>query len=110
MLNNVVPLYRDPITGYWNLYYKGAGELGLLSTHSEDSCTGYPCDIHNRPPHMSKFPLQWRRDRKILEQVCKHGVGHPSPGEVAHSVRKGRRALHLEHGCDGCCEEWNERS
>lgn len=110
MINDVVPLYRDPLTGFWNLFYLGAGKLGVLTTHQEDECSSERCDIHNRPEEMSNYPLQWRNDRKILEQVCKHGVGHPSPGEVSHCIREGRGRLHLEHRCDGCCEGWNERN
>lgn len=47
-----------------------------------------------------KLPKGWNRhkrfDRRITENVCLHGIGHPDPT----TLKKGDRGL---HGCDGCC-------
>ena len=36
-------------------------------------------------------------DRRIMERICPHGVGHPDPDDVLNQDRV--------HGCDGCCRE-----
>ena len=46
---------------------------------------------------MRGFPQLWREDRRIMERICPHGVGHPDPDDVLNQDRV--------HGCDGCCRE-----
>lgn len=43
---------------------------------------------------MRGWATNWRDDRKSMERICSHGVGHPDPD-----------CLNLDrmHGCDGCC-------
>lgn len=68
-------------------------------THDEDKCAGRPCTIHNRSDHsMRGFHQQWRSDRKIMERICPHGVGHPDPDD--HKMSDPYERV---HGCDGCC-------
>lgn len=68
----------------------------LFNPHSEDACKGNPCTIHNRSDHhMRAWPQHWRQDRRIMERICPHGVGHPDPDE--------RSDINTVHGCCGCC-------
>jgi hypothetical protein len=54
-----------------------------------------PCAIHwPREHHMRHWPQNWRPDRKIIERLCPHGIGHPDPDD---------RTRDTTHGCDGCC-------
>lgn len=53
-----------------------------------------------------------RRENGLIENVCEHGVGHPSYGS-AHFQSLWRDQdvdPWLIHGCDGCCRtlEWKE--
>ena len=71
-----------------------------LSTHSSNLCMNEVCTIHKRTDHsMRSFPQFWRSDRKIMERICTHGVGHPDPDEykIIEGIDDGT------HGCDGCC-------
>jgi hypothetical protein len=70
--------------------------------HSFLVCYGTACCLHNRSGHgMRDFRQHWREDRRIMERICEHGVGHPDPDD--------RRILSGAddgvHGCDGCCHE-----
>jgi hypothetical protein len=67
----------------------------LRNVHREDQCAGDLCPIHNPSKHrMVEFPQHWRSDRRIIERICPHGIGHPDPdGRYEDTV----------HGCDGCC-------
>jgi len=47
--------------------------------------------------------LNWRSDRRLMERVCPHGIGHPDPDDVAYRVSRGEPATVAVHGCDGCC-------
>ena len=71
-----------------------------LFVHKEENCEGEVCTIHNRTNHrMRRFPQLWRGDRKIMERVCSHGIGHPDPDEykIIEGIDDGA------HVCDGCC-------
>jgi hypothetical protein len=48
---------------------------------------------------MRAFPQHWRTDRKIIERICPHGVGHPDPDDP-----KMMEVYEAIHGCDGCCQ------
>jgi len=68
--------------------------------HDKWTCYGTVCTIHNRTDHsMRSFPQDWRADRRIMERICEHGVGHPDPDEFALLAGKDDGT----HGCDGCC-------
>ena len=71
--------------------------------HDPAECKGRLCDIHNRRGDgpQSEWPLNWRQDRGILEVLCPHGVGHPTPAQVESDPDT------ATHGCDGCCTEEN---
>ncbi len=45
-----------------------------------------------------------RHDRpdKVLEDLCKHGVGHPNQSWLEQHDPDGAKMLGV-HGCDGCC-------
>lgn len=74
-----------------------------LTTHAPGECSGEWCVIHNPSDHhMRSWPTNWRSDRKLMERVCPHGVGHPDPDDLAFHVRNGN-TWQGSHGCDGCC-------
>ena len=74
-------------------------DITLFNVHSSTQCAGQPCTIHNRTDHhMRSFSQHWRDDRKIMERICPHGIGHPDPDSpLAHDSHE------WIHGCDGCC-------
>lgn len=69
----------------------------VVRVHPKTQCAGEWCSIHNPSDHPLKdAPQIWREDRRIMERVCQHGVGHPDPDCIY--------AQHDSiHGCDGCC-------
>lgn len=74
----------------------------LFNVHPAVVCKGRPCALHNPSEHeLSGAPLDWRGDRRIMERVCQHGVGHPDPDDAAYRASKGDHDT--VHGCDGCC-------
>lgn len=77
-------------------------DVVLTNTHGEGQCYGEHCTIHNRSDHhMRSWPQEWRSDRRIMERICPHGVGHPDPDEYLPPDPDGwSRGV---HGCDGCC-------
>lgn len=71
----------------------------LVGTHKPDHCLLEHCVIHNMSNHlMRSFPQHWRADRRIMERICPHGVGHPDPDDI-----KTKNTYEFVHGCDGCC-------
>lgn len=78
----------------------------VLFTHPPEACQGQHCCIHNPSEHhMRSWTMLWREDRKLMERICPHGVGHPDPDDVAHHLREHPEdaAWYDKHGCDGCC-------
>ena len=76
-----------------DLYITGTGQR--IFVHSYGQCRRGSCPIHRPSDHaMRDFPTHWREDRKIMERICPHGIGHPDPDD---------RSLDTTHGCDGCC-------
>lgn len=76
------------------LYTTGTGQL--IYIHQAGQCKG-PCPVHNPSDHpMRDYPTHWRVDRKIMERICPHGIGHPDPD----CMYAGRDTM---HNCDGCC-------
>jgi hypothetical protein len=72
--------------------------------HTKDKCEGNYCCIHNPSDHIMKdWPTHWRGDRRLMERLCKHGVGHPDPDDLAFKARNGYPDSEGVHGCDGCC-------
>lgn len=83
-------------------------QLGLvgLRVHNRKYCEGQDCCIHHPSDHhMTQWPLNWRADRKIMERICDHGIGHPDIDDA--NFRKQRDPQNYDygvHGCDGCCQ------
>ena len=72
----------------------------MLYAHTDGLCMGEACTLHKRTDHsMRRFPQLWRTDRKIMERICPHSVGHPDPDEykIIEGLDDGA------HDCDGCC-------
>ena len=86
-------------------YTTGTGQK--LTVHSLADCKFEPCVIHSPSDHcMRHFPTHWRDDRRLMERMCPHGVGHPDPDDLAYKkVFMSSRHVEAEavHGCDGCC-------
>ena len=75
-------------------YTTGTGQT-IGGVHDEGACAGEFCTIHNPSDHhMREWKTHWRNDRKMMERICPHSVGHPDPDEIASDTI---------HGCDGCC-------
>lgn len=76
-----------------------------IITHGDSQCAGEYCSIHNPSEHpLADAPLHWRADRRLMERICDHGVGHPDPDDLAHRRLSDELADDV-HGCDGCCQE-----
>lgn len=73
-----------------------------IIVHDRARCSGQFCCVHNPSQHgMVGFARHWRSDRKIMERICPHGIGHPDPDDVAFRASIGD--TNNAHGCDGCC-------
>lgn len=80
------------------------GPMTLSNIHPPGKCAGQACMIHNPSDHhMRGWPLNWRDDKRVMERICPHGVGHPDPDSAAFLASVGEQGRTL-HGCDGCCE------
>jgi hypothetical protein len=79
------------------------GETVLRNVHPRRVCHPQNCVLHNPSDHhMRTWPTHWRGDRRLMERLCQHGVGHPDPDDVAWHVSQDRHYQDV-HGCDGCC-------
>ena len=74
-----------------------------LWTHDTAACkTETNCSIHNPSfHHMILWPMHWRGDRRMMERICEHGVGHPDPDDAIYRATQGDN--NTTHGCDLCC-------
>lgn len=67
----------------------------LIGVHKPDERCKVRCPIHNPSDHhMKDWEQNYRPDRRIIERICPHGIGHPDPDDIA---------TNKTHGCDGCC-------
>ena len=74
--------------------------MTLLRVHDSANCEGRACCIHHPSGHhMVTWPQNWRADRRLMERICPHGVGHPDPDDLNPDST---------HGCDGCCSQRRE--
>ena len=93
-------------------YVTGTGQTVLV--HDKKDCKGEYCCIHNPSNHIMKnWPTHWRDDRGLMERICKCGVGHPDPDDLAFKAKIfGKKFAETEaiHGCCGCCLIKNKRS
>lgn len=83
-------------------------EQKIANVHPKTAdCKKHGCAIHAPTDHsMRTFPNHWRDDRRMMERICPHGVGHPDPDHIRFVARtRGEEAARVEgvHGCDGCC-------
>ena len=80
-----------------------AGALPLVNVHDPSECAGRGCVIHHPSQHhIRSWPLNWRQDLRAMERICRHGIGHPDPDDLAWQVSQGRSHAGV-HSCDGCC-------
>lgn len=68
------------------------------------------CAIHNPSYHPLSDAKQLIRTDKymLIEDICKHGVGHPNPDSASFISKKIGYTSIWVHGCDGCCQETKE--
>lgn len=77
--------------------------LKKLITHDPLKCAEQNCCIHNPSNHhMKDWPMNWRSDKRVMERICPHGIGHPDPDDAAYNRACNKDYLNT-HGCDGCC-------
>jgi len=97
----VVPHAAEPVHGAQMKKKNGF----TLKVHNREFCEGENCCIHNPSDHPLKdAPMNWRSDRRMMERICKHGIGHPDPDDVAFHLRTNPGDKYYGvHGCDGCC-------
>lgn len=82
-------------------YRTGTGQV--LEVHDQDLCAGQWCVIHRPKPGVwDRWPTFWRFDRRIMERICPHGIGHPAVEQFDH-WRATDQWWQATHGCDGCC-------
>jgi hypothetical protein len=85
-------------------YTTGTGQT--VYVHDKEKCKGNFCVIHNPSDHhMKDWKTHWRDDRRIMERICKHGIGHPDPDDLAFRLKNGMSDSKGIHGCDGCCSK-----
>jgi predicted transcriptional regulator len=95
----------DAEAGRLNIINLDNVKIAVLTTHSSDKCAGEYCCVHNPSEHhMRDWPMHWRDDKKQMERICPHGVGHPDPDDAAYNARIGCSHKNI-HGCDGCCRK-----
>lgn len=79
-------------------------ELGLMWVHRHELCEGRGCCIHHPSHHpMVTWPRNWRSDRRMMERLCSHGIGHPDPDDLDFINSLPGRHDDGTHCCDGCC-------
>ena len=77
--------------------------MRLINVHAPSECQGRPCCIHHPSDHpLADAPLHWRPDKRVMERICPHGVGHDDPDDYAYRSTINPNARRV-HGCDGCC-------
>jgi len=91
--------HADRLLGMEDVYLNGVTPIRV---HNRKLCEGRNCCIHNPSDHhMVTWQQNWRADRKIMERMCPHGVGHPDPDDADFRASIGD--TDTVHGCDGCC-------
>lgn len=102
------------MSGDWDLFGNvnvAEGLMGIqvgkrvLVTHPAEKCAGEFCCLHNPSDHPLKDrPLNWRGDKRQMERLCEHGIGHPDKDSIDFAIRAGHYESWMSvHGCDGCC-------
>lgn len=79
----------------------------LLNVHTQDTCAGQPCCIHNPSNHhMAQWPGDWDNTFKQMWRQCPHGLVHPDPDDLQYLRRMhgdAEAAVAFMHHCDACC-------
>jgi hypothetical protein len=100
------------MTLFRDVYVTGTEQT--IVVHPRKACAGHPCTIHAPSDHhMIKWPTHWRSDRKFMERICPHNIGHPDPDHMTYlETVLSEEAVWAEgiHGCDGCCVRRNVES
>ena len=81
-------------------------ETQVIWAHDSSQCAqDSVCSIHNPSAAAEAIGVRhWRNDRKMMERICTHGIGHPDPDQVSYWKSVGLDTFTLGvHGCDGCC-------
>lgn len=102
---------KHKIQGYaeptWGAQVKPPEGGFTLNTHRKGDCMNEFCCIHNPSDHpLNQHPLNWRGDRRLMERICDHGIGHPDPDDIEFkrtTLGEDSAAAEAIHGCDGCC-------
>lgn len=77
-------------------------------THVVERCQGRNCVVHNPSDHhMRGWPKRFHQPSQQTSRVCKHGLGHPDPDDVAYWQQIAHRRISTKHECDGCCTPKN---
>lgn len=103
----VVPHAAEPVHGMQMSNEEGF----ILNVHRKEDCLGEHCCIHNPSDHpLKNSQMNWRSDKRQMERICNHGVGHPDPDDLAYHILIDPEAGKWMgvHGCDGCCSKDNE--
>lgn len=89
-----------PKRGFPRTYRTGLGQE-LENVHDFTACLNSEfCVIHHpMPGPWSEWPTYWREDRRMMERVCPHGVGHPVAEDYGRGDLSGSFFV---HGCCGC--------
>lgn len=106
-------IVQEQLPGGWfditnGCYWTGMGAR-MVRVHERNEQCDISCVIHNPSKHeMSHLPTHWRWYRGIMERICKHGVGHIDPDNLAFIRRtRGDVPAYMEstHSCceKGCC-------
>jgi hypothetical protein len=97
----------ETLFGRNDFIFLHSGEI--MRTHPESACeSNRYCCIHKPSSHpLNNQPLMWRSDRRLMERLCTHGVGHPDPDDLRFKSEMMPvdivEAIGI-HGCDGCCQ------
>lgn len=98
-------MQQDPRTGFYTRLQMDSGDVvNLVNVHSPFACEGRGCAIHNHPSThaLVSAPMVWREDLKVVERLCKHGIGHVDADVAEYLKTMGYESSAL-HTCDGCC-------
>lgn len=76
----------------------------IIGMHMEAECEGVGCPVHHPSlHHLSELSQSWDPETGTMMRVCKHGIKHPDPDQVAMDGRS------VQHKCckHECCKEGN---
>ena len=88
-----------------DIYVGRGGRLHSKAQCKESRRAGSPknCVIHKPSLHKLTGAPQVLRSSALIEDTCRHGIGHPNPDSAAYLNWAGGTDVWFVHGCDGCC-------